>query len=135
MSLSDPPVRVRLDRFLWAARFFKTRSLAAAAVESGRAEVNGERAKRAKMVQAGDMIRLRLGPFVHELVVRAVSERRGPAPAAALLYEETADSVTARASLALKLRLSGALASSEKGRPSKKERRALERLRERDGDA
>ena len=75
--------RVRLDKWLWAARFFKTRALAAEAIDGGKVDVNGARAKRAKMVQDGDEVRVRQSPFEHIVHVRGVSERRGPATVAA----------------------------------------------------
>src|SRR5215831_10395128 len=80
---------VRIDKWLWAARFFKTRSLATEAVTGGKVEVNGERAKPAKSVKPGDEVRLRVGPYEHILIVRDLGERRGPASVAATLYEET----------------------------------------------
>src|SRR5579862_8625305 len=88
----DEPGRVRLDKWLWAARFFKTRSLAAAAITGGKIDVNGERAKRARLLQLGDRVTVRRPPFVTELVVRAISDHRGAAAIAAHLYEETAGS-------------------------------------------
>jgi ribosome-associated heat shock protein Hsp15 len=96
--------RVRLDKWLWAARFFKTRSLAAEAIAGGKVQVNGDRAKRARPVQLGDQIRVRLGPYEHDVVVRALSSRRGPATAAAALYDETPESITARETLAVQLK-------------------------------
>src|SRR4249919_4309330 len=89
------PSKVRLDKWLWAARFFKTRSLAAEAVAGGKVLVSGDRAKPAKLLQSGDEVRVRLGPYEHTIHVRALSERRGPATVAATLYEETADSIAA----------------------------------------
>src|SRR2546422_11627861 len=83
--------RVRLDRWLWAARFFKTRALAAAAIAAGRVAVNGARAKRAKLVAAGDQLRVRRGPFEYRVVVRGVSERRGPPAQAAAVVAEDAE--------------------------------------------
>ena len=80
---SDELNRVRLDKWLWAARFFKTRAIAATAIETGKVEVNGERAKRAKQLQVGDSVRIRLGPYNHIVAVRALSEVRGPASVAA----------------------------------------------------
>ena len=74
--------QVRLDKWLWAARFFKTRALASEAVDGGKVELNGEKPKRARQVRPGDRLRLRLGPYEHLLTVRAVSERRGPASVA-----------------------------------------------------
>lgn len=121
--------RVRLDKWLWAARFFKTRSLAAEAVAGGKVDVNGDRPKRARPLQPGDVVRVRQGPYQHEVVVRALSVRRGPASEAALLYEETAASVAAREKLAIQLRSLSHEFQHEGGKPSKKERRDLHRFR------
>jgi ribosome-associated heat shock protein Hsp15 len=121
--------RVRLDKWLWAARFFKTRALAAEAVEGGKVQVNGDRPKRARPLQVGDEIRVRLGPYEHTIAVRALSARRGPASEAVGLYEETAASRTARAALAIQLKSFNAAFGTDKGRPTKKDRRAIERLR------
>jgi ribosome-associated heat shock protein Hsp15 len=123
--------RVRIDKWLWAARFFKTRSLAADAIGGGKVLVAGERVKPAKLVQVGDEIRLRMGPYEHVIIVRAVSERRGPAAVAATLYEETASSQDARAKLSEQLRMApAAFVYEDKGRPTKRDRRELERLRD-----
>src|SRR2546428_9454934 len=94
------PTAVRLDRWLWAARFFKTRALAAAAVAGGKAHVNGTRAKPAKQLQVGDSLRVRVGPYEWLVTVRALSERRGPPRDAQPLYDETADARAARERLA-----------------------------------
>src|ERR1041384_4899864 len=90
---------VRIDKWLWAARFFKTRSLATEAVDGGKVELNGERAEPSKLIKAGDELRLRLGPYEHILIVRALGERRGPASVAQTLYEETTASKDAREKL------------------------------------
>jgi ribosome-associated heat shock protein Hsp15 len=120
--------KVRIDKWLWAARFFKTRSLAVEAIEGGKVELNGDRTKPAKLVQPLDEVRIRLGPYEHVVVVRAVSERRGPATVAATLYEETAPSRAAREKLAEQLRMAPpAFVFEEKGRPTKRDRRDLER--------
>jgi len=124
--------KVRLDKWLWAARFFKTRVLAAQAIESGKVEVNGERAKRAKQLQVGDELRIRLGPYYHVVAVRALSEYRGPASVAAKLYEENAEGKKAREAMAVQVKAAQSFSSYEKGRPSKKDRREIERLRRRD---
>ena len=121
--------RVRLDKWLWAARFFKTRALAAEAVEGGKVQVNGDRPKRARPLQAGDEIRVRLGPYEHTITVRALSARRGPASEAAGLYEETAASRSAREALAIQLKSLHAVFGPDKGRPSKKDRRDIQRLK------
>jgi ribosome-associated heat shock protein Hsp15 len=123
--------RVRVDKWLWAARFFKTRSLAADAVTGGKVLVGGERVKPAKLLQAGDEVRLRLGPYEHVVVVRGVSERRGPASVAVTLYEETEASRSAREKLAEQLRMApAAFVYEDKGRPTKRDRRDIERLRD-----
>jgi ribosome-associated heat shock protein Hsp15 len=121
--------RVRLDKWLWAARFFKTRALAAEAVEGGKVQVNGDRPKRARPLQLGDEVRVRLGPYQHTITVRPLSTHRGPASEAAGLYEETAASRTAREALAIQLKSLNAAFGPDKGRPTKKDRRAIERLR------
>lgn len=122
--------RIRLDKWLWAARFFKTRSLAAEAISGGKITVNGERAKPAKPVKPGDEIRVQLGQFQHVVMVRGLSERRGPASAAQTLYEETEESRAARARLAEQLRMApSGLVYEEKGRPTKRDRREISRFR------
>lgn len=131
---SEGPGRVRIDKWLWAARFFKTRSLAAEAVTAGKVEVGGERVKPAKLLQLGDEVRLRLGPYEHVVRVRGISERRGPASVAATLYEETPESIAARAKLAEQLRMApAAFVYEEKGRPTKRDRREIDRFRDRHG--
>jgi ribosome-associated heat shock protein Hsp15 len=122
---------VRLDKWLWAARFYKTRALAVDAIDAGKIEVNGERSKRAKHVHAGDRIRIRMGPFEHVLEVRGVSERRGPASVAVGLYEEDAESKKAREAMAIHVKAMNANTGYESGRPTKKDRRDLERLKRR----
>lgn len=117
---------VRIDKWLWAARFFKTRSAATEAVAGGKVELNGERAKPAKLVTPGDEIRLRLGPYEHILIVRELGERRGPASVAQAMYEETEASRAERERLAAQLRMAPAMfVYEEKGRPTKKDRRDL----------
>lgn len=123
--------RVRVDKWLWAARFFKTRSLAVDAIDGGKISLAGERVKPSRLIQAGDRLTVRLGPYEHQIVVRAVSERRGPASVAATLYEETADSLAAREKLSEQLRMAPAsFVFEEKGRPTKRDRRELDRLRD-----
>ncbi len=121
--------RVRLDKWLWAARFFKTRSLASEAIAGGKVQVNGERAKRARALQVGDEIRVRQGPYEFLVVVGALSDRRGPAAAAAELYEERPESRAAREALAIQLKTLHAAFVPEKGRPTKRDRREIEKLR------
>ena len=122
--------RVRLDKWLWAARFYKTRALAAEAIDGGTVDVNGARVKRAKMVQTGDEIRIRQTPFEHVVMVRGVSERRGPASVAATLYEETAESKAKREALVTQIR-SMPSDDWDTGRPTKRDRREIERFRRR----
>jgi len=118
---------VRVDKWLWAARIFKTRALAAAAIAGGKVQVNGARVKRAKPLQVGDRVRVRHGPYEYQLTVQALSDRRGPAPEAALLYEEDPVGKRARETLAGQLKLLPAAAYRGKGRPTKKQRREIER--------
>jgi ribosome-associated heat shock protein Hsp15 len=129
--VSDESARVRLDKWLWAARFYKTRALAVDAIDAGKIEVNGERSKRAKLIQPGDRIRIRVGPFEHLITVKGVSERRGPASVAAGLYEEDSESRKAREAMALHVKAMNANTGYESGRPTKKDRRDLERLKRR----
>ena len=124
--------RVRLDKWLWAARFYKTRSLAAEAIAGGKVQVNGDRVKRAKPVQIGDEVRMRLGAYEHQILVRALSERRGPASDAAQLYEEKPESRAAREALALQLKSLHAAFVPERGRPTKKDRRDIQKLKGRE---
>ena len=130
MSL-DEIKRVRLDKWLWAARFFKTRALAATAIESGKVEVNGERAKRAKQLQVGDELHIRLGPYHHVVTVRGVSEHRGPASVAATLYSESEEARKAREAMKVQVKAAQSIPGYDRGRPSKKDRREIERLRRR----
>jgi ribosome-associated heat shock protein Hsp15 len=118
---------------LWAARFFKTRALAAEAIAGGKVQVNGVRVKRAKHLKVGDRIRVRKGPYEHLLTVRVLSERRGPAQDAALLYEEAAESKAARERLSEQLKVAASTFSHSKGRPTKKDRRLIKRFKETDG--
>lgn len=129
---SDDEKRIRLDKWLWSARFFKTRSLAADAVETGKVEVNGERAKRAKQLQVGDSLRIRLGPYHHLVTVRILSERRGPASVAATLYEESAEGRRAREAMQVQVRAAQSVPGYERGRPTKKDRREIEKMRRRE---
>jgi ribosome-associated heat shock protein Hsp15 len=124
--------RVRLDRWLWAARFFKTRALAAAAVAGGKVHVNGTRAKPAKQLQVGDAVRVRIGPYEWLVTVRELSERRGPPRVAQALYEESGEGRATRERLAEQHKIAPAPAYTGKGRPTKKERRELRRLEEGD---
>jgi ribosome-associated heat shock protein Hsp15 len=124
-------METRIDKWLWAARFFKTRSQATAAGQGGKVEVNGDTAKPSRAVKPGDHVRLRLGPAEYHLTVKAIEERRGSASVAQTLYEESAESVAARERIAAQRRFAAAPSYEEKGRPSKKDRRDLDRLRDR----
>ena len=119
---------VRLDTWLWAARFFKTRSLAAQAIDGGKIEVNEARAKRAKTLKVGDRVRVRKGPFEFQVEVRALAERRGPPASATALYQEDPVAKKARERHAEQLRIAPAARYEGKGRPTKKDRRRLDRL-------
>ena len=128
---SAPDGEVRLDKWLWAARFFKTRSLATDAVNGGKVELNGLRPKASKALKVGDQLRIRIGPFIHAITVRGLSDRRGPAAAAALLFEEAPDSIAARERLREQHRLAPPVQYQEGGRPTKKDRRRLSAFEER----
>jgi ribosome-associated heat shock protein Hsp15 len=124
---------LRLDKWLWAARFFKTRALAVEAIAGGRVSVNDDRAKPAKELKLGDAVSIRRPPFEFAVTVRALSDKRGPAAIAAALYEESAASLARRTSIAAEMK---AMPQPRfKGRPTKKTRRDYERwLRSGDED-
>jgi ribosome-associated heat shock protein Hsp15 len=126
---SDETAKVRLDKWLWAARFYKTRGLAVDAIEGGKIDVNGERSKRAKLVHVGDRIQIRMGPFEHIITVKGVSERRGPASVATQLYDEDPESIKQRALMAAHVKAMNANTGYDAGRPTKKDRRDIRRLR------
>ncbi|HET6265189.1 MAG TPA: S4 domain-containing protein [Usitatibacter sp.] len=116
---------MRLDKWLWAARFFKTRTTAVEAITGGRVSVNGERAKPAKELKAGDAVSIRKPPFEYAVVVKSLSEKRGSAAVAAALFTETEESRARRAVLAAEMK---SLPQPRfKGRPTKKTRRDYER--------
>ena len=129
MTDSDLSSGVRLDKWLWAARFFKTRSLASEAINGGKIQLNGHRAKRAKPVHIGDEVRIRKGPFEQLVVVRGLAEKRGPAKVAQALYEETAESLHNREMMAIQLKSVQETSFRTKGRPTKRERRDIERFK------
>ena len=124
---------MRLDKWLWCARFYKTRSLAVDEIGKGRVTVNKANAKASREVRVGDTIDLRQGNVPREVVVRGLSGMRGPAPVAQQLYEETPQSLALRAELAEQRRLapepSATLAALHTGRPTKRDRRDIDRLR------
>lgn len=115
---------VRLDKWLWAARFFKTRQLAVDAIAAGRVEVNGDRVKPAKTIKPGDQLLLRKPPVEYRLVVSAVAEKRGSAAIARALFEESSESIAARERLVAELREMPP--PLFRGRPTKKDRRTIE---------
>ncbi|MDT3715921.1 S4 domain-containing protein [Pseudomonas soli] len=119
--------KVRLDKWLWAARFYKTRALAKAAIESGKVHCRGERCKPGKEPRVGDEFVLRTGFDERTVVVRALSVVRRGAPEAQMLYEETAESVTRREQAA-EMRKAGAMGVTTDGRPTKKQRRQIHQL-------
>lgn len=120
---------VRIDKWLWAARFFKTRSIAEKACELGRVESNGQHAKPAREVKVGDMLRVKTEGGVFVVEVLGLSEMRGPAPVAQALYRETEESREARRKEAEMRRMEPHFETARVGKPSKKDRRALGKLR------
>lgn len=126
--------RIRIDKWLWAARFFKTRSLASDAVEGGKVQINGERVKPAKAVKVDDRVDIRIGAFSWQVTVLALSDRRGPAPEAQRLYVESEASRAGREETAARIRASRPTNPLQKGRPTKKARRELDRIQD-DGEA
>ena len=119
---------LRIDKWLWAARFYKTRSLAAEEIGKGRVQINGQDAKASREVKVGDRVRLRQGSVLREVVVRGISAQRGPAPVAQQLYEETSDSLLARELEARQRRLAAEPALAiEQGRPTKRDRRQMDK--------
>ena len=127
-TMADPVGKsgVRLDKWLWVARFFKTRSLASDEIGRGRVNVNGQVAKASREVRVGDTLQLRQGVTVRTVVVAGLSALRGPAPVAQGLYEETAESIAAREAAALARRTTpDPAAAIDGGRPTKRDRRQL----------
>ncbi len=118
--------RIRFDKWLWAARFYKTRSLCVQAIDAGQVRVNGDRAKPARAMRVGEVVSIRKSGIVCEVVVTALSDRRGNATAAALLYQETAASGAAREAAQLERRAAELAQPRFAGRPTKRERRKLE---------
>jgi ribosome-associated heat shock protein Hsp15 len=130
--MNDPDeshARARLDRWLWCARFYKSRALASRAVAGGKVHVNGERVKPARSIRPGDRLSITRGPAAFEIVVVALPDRRGPAAEARRCYEETPASVARRAQLSEQHALAAAFAPRPGKRPQKHERRQLLKLR------
>ena len=125
---TTPSEKMRLDKWLWAARFFKTRSLATQAIEQGRVKLNGDRVKPAREIRPQDRLEIQLGEYVWILAVRALSMQRGPAPVAQQLYAEAPDSLARRQQQASEHKLSANPAAAIKSRPTKRDRRQIHRF-------
>jgi ribosome-associated heat shock protein Hsp15 len=123
-----PMERLRIDKWLWATRFYKTRSLASDEIDKGRIQVNGQVAKPSREVKAGDTVMMRQGPVIRTVTVLGISQQRGPAQLAQQLYAETPDSLRERERAAEQRRLAGEPAQTiEHGRPTKRDRRDIEK--------
>ena len=122
--------RVRIDKWLWAARFYKTRALAQTAIVAGKVRLADERIKPSKDIKAGDVLSVRVGEFEWNVTVTALADRRGPADEARKLYVESADSIARRVAQIADRKASGNPAGERKGRPTKKERRQIIKFRE-----
>jgi ribosome-associated heat shock protein Hsp15 len=129
--MDDAKEPIRIDKWLWSARFFKTRSLAADAVSGGKIEVNGDRAKPSRIVRAGDKLTIRRGPYEWTILVKEVARLRRPASQARQLYEETEESARKREASIAQLKLERLPEFDAPGRPSKKDRRAIARFTKR----
>ena len=130
--MSDPGTnnKLRLDKWLWAARFFKTRSLAKAAIEGGKVQLGGSRVKVSKEISVGDQLRIRQGWDEKEIEVLALSDQRRGAPEAQSLYRESAESITRREETAAARKAAGGMIERPARRPTKKQRRQIHRFRE-----
>ena len=129
--MTPPPESMRLDKWLWCARFYKTRALAVEETAKGRVTVNAQAAKASRELRVGDTVALRQGPVARTVLVRALSGARGPAPVAQLLYEETPESIAARERAAEQRRLAPEPAAAlQEGRPTKRDRRSIDRARD-----
>lgn len=126
-----PGASVRMDKWLWAARFFKTRGLAQTALDNGRVLLFNQRAKRARAIQIGDELTIRIGDVERVVVVKALSAQRGPAPQAQALYQETGESFSRRAAQRAKRKLfADPAAAIAAGRPTKRDRRRIQEIRQ-----
>lgn len=128
--MSDGAEKLRLDKWLWAARFFKTRSLAKAAIEGGKVQLDGQRVKVSKEILVGDELKIRQGWDEKVVRVLALSDQRRGAPEASLLYEETPESVARRESEAAARKAAGGMIERPERRPTKKQRRQIHRFRD-----
>lgn len=129
MADNDSAAAVRLDKWLWAARFYKTRSIASSMIEGGKVDYNGVKAKPAKIVEVGAKIRLLQGFSRKEVIIKAISDTRGPATVAATLYEETAESIERRENERQLNQLNALLNPRPDTKPNTKERRELTALK------
>lgn len=130
----NEPGKLRIDKWLWAARFFKTRSLAKAAIEGGKVQLDGQRVKVSKEIAVGDRLQIRQGWDQRDVVVEALSDQRRGAPEAQLLYTETAASVAKRESESAAREAAGGMIDRPAHRPSKKQRRQIHRFKEQPED-
>ena len=128
MTQSALTEKLRLDKWLWAARFFKTRSLAAQAIEGGKVKLNGQRVKPAKELHVGDIVDIHLGDDAWQVTVRELSARRGPAEVARKLYEESEESLARRQAQAATRRIEPEPAAQIHGRPTKRDRRMIKQF-------
>ena len=126
--VTDSDTRVRVDKWLWAARFYKTRSLAADAVDGGKVQIDGERVKPAKLLKPGDTLSIRNGPYAWEITVLGLSERRGSAAEAVKLYSESDESRMARNEKTAMMKVERQSNPFPGGRPTKKQRRQIIRF-------
>lgn len=126
--MAEPDQSIRLDKWLWAARFFKTRALATAAIKGGRVEVNGQKAKPARPLHPQDELRIRREGYEYRLTVLGLSAHRGPPASAAALYREAEESIRAREAAALERKALRAAGARSPGRPSKRNRRHIIRF-------
>ena len=129
-SGNQQPNQMRIDRWLWAARFFKTRSLAKAALEGGKVTIDGQRGKPAKEIRPGQTLSIRRGDDTSVVVIKGLSDKRGPAPEAQQLYEETPESIEAREVRRSERRMIRAGLTIPSTRPTKKQRRDINRLKQ-----
>ena len=127
--MSQEEDRQRLDKWLWAARFFKTRALASEAVNGGKVHLNGARVKPSRVVKAGDQLHITKGQLEYQLVIKALNSKRRPAKEAALLYEESAESIEAREQRMAEIKILNAQMPFVEKRPSKKGRRQIVRFK------
>ena len=130
MTAENGPEKLRIDKWLWAGRFFKTRSLAKAAIEGGKVQLGGQRVKVSREIAVGDELRIRQGWDEKEVIVKALSDQRRGAPEAQALYLETEASIERREAEAAARKAAGGMIERPMKRPSKRERRQIHRFRE-----